>query len=41
MDKILAYLKDQARQSKYLMKFAKAYPTFVYWLDDENGDVEV
>ena len=34
-EELKAYTKDQERYNRYLMRFADAFPTFVYWSDDE------
>lgn len=43
LDQIQAYSEDQARYSRYLMRFAEAYPSFVYWSEDDQdeGDQEM
>jgi hypothetical protein len=40
LDQIRVYSEDQARYSRYLMRFAEAYPSFVYWSDDDQDETE-
>ena len=38
MEQIWVYSEDPARYSRYLMRFAEAYLSFVYWSDDDQGE---
>lgn len=35
MDEVTAYKDDYKRYARYLLQFMEAYPSFVYWSNEE------